>query len=280
MHASSKPAGVKAPKGRPAKPGAVTPLTACSTTCFYYNVGSQGFTTTLPTGTYGNISALSPVLDTVHDGHTLAEVSAQKTVGGSAQIVEAGITEDPVVNSDTQPRLFGYHWVNGNGSCYNGCGWVDVAGVTPNLGDVISTNMKVGIEHFSSGMASPGWWMWVGNTAGTTGNWVGYFPDTIWTSATPSVTTFTNEDYGQLFGEVAAGEMPSSTVCTDMGSPTLATPTAGASFGSAQFQGISAANTNLFVREDPSGIQNEWNAEQLGTAGNIRSFRYGGPGGC
>lgn len=281
MHAATKLAGKYGPKGHPAKPGTPTPLTACSSTCYYYNVGSQGFTGTLPTGSYGNITTLSPVLDTSHDVHSLAEVDAEKTVGGTSQVVEAGIIVDQNLNGDTQPRLFGYAWVNGVGQCYNACGWNDLAGVSPSMGDVISVNKRIGVEHFTSAQATPaGWWMWVSDTNGLNGNWVSYIADTKWSGATPSVTTFTNEDYGQMFGEVAAGETPSSTVCTDMGSPTLATPTAGSSIGTAAFTGIATANVNLNVRESPSGIQNEWNAEQLGTAGNIRSFRYGGPGGC
>ncbi|HSX30282.1 MAG TPA: neprosin family prolyl endopeptidase [Candidatus Saccharimonadales bacterium] len=256
-------------------------LSSCPGGCYYYNVGSQGFTTTLPTGTYANYSAISPTLDTTNDFHTLAEVANQKTVGGKLQIVELGVTVDQSVNGDTQPRLFAFAWVNDNGLCYNGCGWTDVGGVTPNLGDVISANQKLGLEHFTSAQATPaGWWAWVGNTAGTSGNWVAYIADTVWTGATPSVTTFTNEDFAQVFGEIAAGDNVASTVCTDMGTSTLATTSVGASIGSTQYIGLSTSAVNLYDREAPSGIDPYWNVAELGTPGNIRSFRYGGPGGC
>lgn len=276
VHTSKQLAAKQGLKGHPDAGPTPSPLTTCVSPCYYYNAGYQQFTTTLPTGTYANFSAISPTLDTAHDSHTLAEVDAEKTVSGQLNIVEAGVTVDQSLYGNTQPRLFGYHWVNGVGQGYNG--WTDVGGVTPNLGDVISSAQKIGVEHFTSAQATPaGWWMWVGNTAGTTGNWVAYLADTVWSN---SGITFTNMDAGQAFGEVAAGETPSSTVCTDMGSSTLATPTTGSSLGSVQFQGISSANTNLTVWENPGGIQNEYNAEALGTPGNIRSFRYGGPGGC
>jgi hypothetical protein len=268
-----------------------TPMSALSgcppSSCYYYNVGSQGFTTTLPTGTFANFSAISPTLDTAHDYHSLVENAVEKTVGGHLQIVEAGVTVDQLVNGNTTPRFFVYHWVNDNGTCYNGCGWVDNSAVTTNVGDAISANKSIGIQHYASGSGvSPGWWVWISaanavcNAGDNTCGWAGYFPDSLWTSASPSVTTFTNEDYTQVFGEISANETVASTVCTDMGTSTLATTTAGASIGSTQYIGLSTSAVNLYDRESPSGIDPYWNVVELGTPGNIRTFRYGGPGGC
>ena len=282
----SQPVGVHGVKGLPPKklPGkkAEVVTNALASVNYYYNVGSMGFTGTLPTGTYGTFSAMAtgnPDFDSVNDYHTLMEITAEKTVGGLRQVVEAGVTVDPLVNPDLQPRLFFFHWINGVPQCYNGCGWTDISTCSFNAGDVLTTAKKIGLEHFTSPTVSvPGWYAWVGPTSGTTGGcWAGYFPDTQWSGASPSVS-FPNEDYGQLFGEVASSRSPSSQVCSGMGSNTLATSTTGAFFGSATFQGITAANTNLYVREAPTGIQGEWNAEPVGTVGNIRTFRFGGPG--
>lgn len=39
-------------------------------------------------------------------------------------IVEVGWTVDRELNGDAQPHLFVYHWVDGQATCYNGCGFV------------------------------------------------------------------------------------------------------------------------------------------------------------
>lgn len=284
-----KLAGVRAPKALPAKAGAGAQAKTFSALSpglsYYYNAGSQGFPlagqSTYPTGVVANFSAMiagNPKLDTTRDYHTLMEASAEKTVGGLRQVVEIGVTVDQNLNGDIQPRIFVYHWVNGVGQCYNGCGYVALTGVTPNAGSIVTTSKSFGVMHFTSAQASPaGWWFCMGAPNACT-TWLGYIPDTKYTGASPSVTTFTNLDYGQLFGEIAAGDSDPAEVCTDMGSYTLATPTAGAYFGSATFTGIAAADTNLYVREAPTGIASYWNAEALGTVGNQRSFRFGGPG--
>lgn len=282
------PKGVYSLKGAPAKRVGASPRSGVGCPCFYYNVGSQGFPVAgiTPTGTFSNVSLISPTLDTA-DGHSLAEVAAQKTTStGLQQTVEVGVTVDRVVNPDAQPRLFVYHWVNNNGTCYNGCGYVDNGAVTTNVGDVISSSKYLGIEYFASGSgASPGWWYWISanngvcNAGDNTCGWFGYVPDSVYTGATPAVTNFNNEDLSQVFGEGAFHDNVAGANCSDIGSPVLATSTAGASFGSVQHVGLTVAQVNMFARVNPSGIGAYWNVVPLGTVGNTRSWRYGGPGG-
>lgn len=280
--------GIRAPKALPAKAKAGVQTKSLSTLSpglsYYYNVGSQGFPiagqSTYPTGVVANFSAMiagNPKLDVANDYHTLMEVSAEKTVGGLRQVVEVGVTVDQGVNGDIQPRVFVFTWLNGVAQCYNGCGYVALSGVTPNAGSIVTTSKSFGAIHFTAAQANPaGWWFCTGAPNACT-TWMGYVPDTKFTGASPSVS-FPNLDYGQAFAEIAAGDSDPAEVCTDMGSYTLATPTAGAYFGSATFTGIAAADTNLYIREAPTGIDPYWNAEALGTVGNQRSFRFGGPG--
>jgi len=250
-------------------------LTSCApAACYYYNTGSQGFSSgTYPDGIFANLSLHNPGLDTSRDYHTLAELAAIKTVGGTRQIVEVGWNVDQVVNGNTSTHLFVYHWVNGATSCYNGCGFVAAGGATYTAGQVLTgSSIRFGIQYTSGN-----WWIWVGTTAGV-GSWIGYFPATLWTGAIPAVNTFTNLDNPQVFGEVAAGNMPDSQVCTRMGDGVnLGSATAGASIGSVLYPNLATSAVNLGV----------WEASNpnAGTIVNYepyrasaRTLRYGGPG--
>src|SRR5204863_2851819 len=59
------------------------------------------------------------------DYHSLAEIAVESA--DAKQIVEIGWTVDAGVNGDLQPHVFSYHWVDGQTTCYNGCGWVQVS---------------------------------------------------------------------------------------------------------------------------------------------------------
>jgi hypothetical protein len=75
-------------------------------------------------------------------------------------------------NGDDNPHLFVYHWLNGNQTCYNGCGFVPrnepeyTAGMTL---PVNSTPVQFAIWHHDAA-----WWV------GYNHHWIGSFPDTIW----------------------------------------------------------------------------------------------------
>jgi len=227
-----------------------------------------------------------PVLSTANgDHHTLVEVLARKTTGAVKQTVELGLTIDPVVNSgdSTNFHIFSFWWKNDVGQCYNGCGFVPYPGATYSVGQLVSssiTSFKLGIQYDS---ASDAWWLWVGNTAGTTGGWIGYYPRSLWTNTNSygtGVAGFTNNDYATGFGEVAANTSTAATTCTDMGSQVLATSSAGSSVGSFSYPGYTTAQVNVGTYAVPSGINAYYNSVPLGNVGNIRTLRYGGPGGC
>jgi len=242
------------------------PSAAQAALTYLYAGAYQTHTTTLPTGIAANLSVHSPAL-TSGDFHTLAEIDVEKTVGGSQQIVEAGWTVDSVGGS---PKIFVGRWVNGVFGGYNTGGWVDNAANATNAGATLSgSSTRFTINYGGSRL---GWWIWQGTTAGVGDN-LGYFPATEWTNA--GVSTFTDASLTQAFGEVAANV---ASPCTDMGSGVLATSTTGASIGSITLTGLA----NSAVNFASTTITNSawYNAVPVGTAGNYRTIRYGGPGAC
>jgi hypothetical protein len=237
-----------APKGRPsAVRGGALPrtLAAASAVQFLYASASQ---TAASDGALANVTVAKPGLMAA-DYHSLAEVAAQSADG--RQIVEVGWTVDRGVNGDDRPHLFVYHWVDGEDSCYNGCGWVQystsvVAGAAlPN-----AAAKRFTIQHFSAA-----WWI------GYDTEWVGYFPDSLWGGR------FTRAGLSQWFGEVAA---TTSAPCTDMGNGKSASNASAASFSNIALVGGPAANIAIGASSPYYTV----------TSVSSSSFRFGGPGAC
>ena len=74
------------------------------------------------------------------DFHSLAELAVLSSDG--QQIVEVGWTVDRGLNGDDDPHLFVFHWVDGVGTCYNGCGFVPITDGS-NLGDAAGMTLPV-----------------------------------------------------------------------------------------------------------------------------------------
>jgi hypothetical protein len=121
------------------------------------------------------------------DYHSLAEMAVQSA--DTRQIVEVGWTVDRGVNGDDNPHLFVYHWVDGAGTCYNGCGWVQSSPTRfPGMRLAYDgTASEYMIQHREGN-----WWI------GYQGEWIGYFPGSLWT------VSFTQSGIIQWFGELAA----------------------------------------------------------------------------
>jgi hypothetical protein len=126
------------------------------------------------------------------------ELAVQSADG--KQVVEVGWIVDPILNGDALPHIFVYHWVSGQVSCYNGCGFVRSSSpVGP--GSVVAPG--------ASGTYA---------IAYTGGNWnisyngtsLGYYPGSLWGG------TFTQVGYTQVFGEVEVTNN-STTRCVQMG---------------------------------------------------------------
>lgn len=233
----------------PPKPPAMSTAAGAlplSTVFFSYNVGSQAAVTE---GAYANFTITKPSL-ALTDFHSLAELAVQSSSGN--QVVEVGWTVDRLVNGDSDPHLFVYHWVNGVPTCYNACGFVQYS---PNVspGDTLPQNAtkRLGIQYYDGA-----WWIAYDT------EWVGYFPGSIWSN------NFTQSGMIQAFGEVAGISLAP---CTEMGNGLHgATDNSAARIGSVSY--INGPAVDLYVRSTSP----YYDVAKLSN----RTFRYGGPGAC
>lgn len=188
------------------------------------------------------------------DFHTLGEMAASSA--DSMNYVEVGWTVDRGLFGDLEPHLFVFHWVNGQPTCYNGCGFVPFAnpgmvkaGMTLRPGN---STPQFTIQHFQGN-----WWV------GYNGVFFGYYPDSLWGGA------FTKVGLAQWFGEVAAN---SATPCTDMGNGQFASSPSSSAAVAIGFIGGPAASINLNTTTNPS----LYSAAVTGS----NSVHFGGPGAC
>jgi hypothetical protein len=197
------------------------------------------------------------------DAHSLWEFAIESS--NQQNIVEIGWTMDTAVcGQSVNPCLFVYHWVNGNNSCYNGCGWVDNPTEAVNAGTALATTAggasptvfyEYKAEYTSSvkcddvapvqTTAVPGWLMYQQNTGST--RLIGCFPATLWTGAVPSVT-FDKVQVVQAFDETATADDHS---CTDMGSGIFA-PAAWGTLSASQWQKV------YTLTNPPAGVTATW----------------------
>ena len=204
-------------------------------------------------GTFADVTVEQPVVGP-QDFHSNAEVAAESADG--RQIVEIGWIVDHNLNGDGQPHLFVFHWINGVGACYNGCGWVPLARAPFFAGQAmpVGATVRFQIQHVTSG--TPGWQLSVDNIP------IGEFPDSEWNG------TFTRIGLAQWFGEVAASA--SQPPCTQMGDGAFASSPTAAEFSDIGFVNGPATNFTSTVVTNPA----------LYTVNQIapNAFRFGGPG--
>jgi hypothetical protein len=251
--------------------------------CFLYNIGSQGSLTKNGGSSLLRIGGHTGTLDTTNDWHSLGEFAAMSS--NQQQIVEVGYTVDPAVNKTggvgvTTPRPFVFSWVNGVAGVYNGGAFVPTAGVSvvPGVTNLTpGAYITVGIWHDDTQHL---WWIKWGT------EWIGYYPDTQWSGATPPAT-FVQMQKIQLFGEIASAKSKS---CSDFGmgiTPVNGTNTTPASFSSTTYWNSALANdttsVNLALSVSPSGTAGPPEADVKGAGAipsttNLRSFYWGGPG--
>jgi hypothetical protein len=166
---------------------------------YYCRAGAYQYVTA--DGAYMSTPVRSPVVAAA-DYHSLAELAVESSDG--SQIIEIGWRV--YRPQDQTPRLFIYHWVNGQGTCYNsGCGFVQSTSTTITPGMALtasSTPVQFAIEYFQGN-----WWY------GYNGTWFGYLPGSLWNG-------FTATGLVQMFGEVST---TTTRPCTDMGNGYLGT---------------------------------------------------------
>jgi len=161
------------------------------------------------------------------NSHSLQELAVQSV--DQLQIVEVGWTVDRGLNGDSAPHLFVFHWVDGNPTCYNGCGFVQTS-------TSIEPGMQLPSGGFSTFQINHVGDQWQISLDGTT---FGYFPDSLW-----GTSTFTQPLLIQAFGEVASTSTPT---CNQMGTGKFAESPASSSIEDFTLLGPTTSPTNLFA---------------------------------
>ncbi|MDH6122356.1 hypothetical protein ABH930_006668 [Kitasatospora sp. GAS204A] len=191
-------------------------------------------------------------------GHSLQELSVQDA--NQQSTIEVGWTVDPQVNGDYLPHLFVFHWVNGQVSCYNGCGFVPATGtgVWPGMPVTSGVTATYQIDHDANTQA---WWIYYNGHA------VGDFPDSLWQDPVTQADTFTSAQLVSAFGEVADPDQVSQSW---MGDGSCGSRSNSSSISNYQLYG-SNDQPNFVVRAtDPADYN-------FGSA-TATSFQLGGPG--
>jgi hypothetical protein len=185
------------------------------------------------------------------DEHSLQEISIQNSA--QTATVELGWTVDEGLNGDYLPHLFVYHWVGGQQSCYNGCGFVAEPSVFA-AGGKVRPGTLVALRIRQAG----GDWR-----LSVDGLEIGYFPDSLWSGS------FTAGQLNSVFGEVAmdSADVPS---CTEMGDGQFGTSAGSSWFADYETYGASAAPA-LTVYSTSSGFYDQGSVSSTG-------FHLGGPG--
>jgi hypothetical protein len=227
-------------------------------------------------GVFATVRIGKPALGAPGAGyHTLAEIAAVRPSVNGRQMVEIGWNVDRAVNgSSVEPHLFVFHWVNETAACYNGCGFVDYGPNTVNAGANLGTGglAHTGTaKHMSILYSGGNWWVSYNNT------WVGYFPGSLWSGATPAAT-FTSMQRVQLFGEAVVED--GNECGTQMGTGTHAHTggvpnTAAAYFSSGGYTETSgpAPAMDVFTYVT-SPTHSGFSTHKV----SGRTFYYGGPG--
>lgn len=216
--------------------------------CFNYVSGAQSVT---GSGAQVTMDIGQPTLDGGSSEHSLIELAVQDA--SNQNNVEVGWMVDPATFGDSGPHLFVYHWVSGQTSCYNGCGWQPAAGsAQAGMALQSGTSMTVGISN-----SGGDWWI------SYNGENIGDFPGSLWGGG------FTQFARVQAFGEVASA---SGAACVGMGNGTWGTQPGAARITG---YGLTGANAQPYLQvtaTDPSYY----------TSGSVTgtSFALGGPGAC
>ena len=221
--------------------------------CYYENnMVAYGFTAT---GATVKLTQAKPTVSS-RDYHSLVELAVESA--DDQQIVEFGWIVAPDVNGDSLPHLFVYHWVNGQSTCYNGCGFVPTS-LTYKAGGLIKENS---VGTYTINYVGNKWVIYYNGTE------LGYFPESLWKGS------FTSTQAVQAFGEIAS---PSTTKpLSQMGNGVV-----GTSAKSATMSGFSVIGSN----EAPTLIYDDVQAPAVYKMGRYNTactnecgMGFGGPG--
>jgi hypothetical protein len=184
--------------------------------------------------------------------HSLQELSVQDA--NQQSTIEVGWTVDPQVNGDYDPHLFVYHWVSGQTSCYNGCGFVPAPGASVWAGMPVTSGASAtfAITHDANTHA---WWIYYNGQA------VGDFPDSLWNGS------YTSAQLVSAFGEVSD---PAKANQSWMGNGVCGSQAGSSAISNYQLYGSNDQPTFTVSATDPT-VYNSGGA-------TATSFYLGGPG--
>lgn len=185
------------------------------------------------------------------DEHSLQELSVQNSAQTST--VEVGWIVSKGMNGDLLPHLFVYHWINGVGTCYNACNYVQTS-ATLKPGDPLTVGSSI---NFGLQFIGGNWEVLIN------GSEIGYFPESEWNG------TFTQGQLVTAFGEVAldSDDAPS---CTQMGNGQFGTSSTSSWLSNYQLQAGSASPSLTVTSTTPANYN-----QGLVTA---TGYHLGGPG--
>lgn len=194
--AQARPGVPLPPAGAGVTPPPTAPVCYDGVGCYNYVAGREWIT---GTGASVLMTQEDPQINLADPGdgaHSLQELAVE--TADKKQIIEIGWTVDHGLNGDTKPHLFIFHWIDGVGTCYNACGFVQTSHlVTPGMPVIPGLVGQYGIAYRGGN-----WWLTYD------GIQFGYFPGSIWAD-------FHSFGLVQAFGEVVTSVGQSS--CTDMG---------------------------------------------------------------
>lgn len=221
--------------------------------CYYWaTMIDSGFTAT---GASATITQAKPIVN-AHDYHSLAELAVESA--DDQQIIEIGWIVAPDVNHDSLAHLFVYHWVNGQSTCYNGCGFVATS-TKVTAGSLVKTNTTgtYAIKYSKSE------WILTYNGAE-----LGYFPESLWGGA------FTSAGAVQAFGEVVSSSATSPK--TQMGNGIIGTSTKAARISAFTLMGANVKPRLIYSADQAPSVYKIGNYSTTCTSSCTMTF--GGPG--
>lgn len=254
---------------------------------YYYAVEGAGLAESEKVSAFGGeASEQEEYVDpAVEVGHSITQLWALSERGNPQNFsdVEVGTITSALYNGGAS-TLFVYHFDEGQATCYNGCGFVQLS---DRVGRVVGYPASQGASLLTVGSGV----RYDVYRSATSGNWyvaidgevVGYFPPSAWSRRAP--VFLTNLEAG---GEVAT-RSPNLTPATTMGNGVFGAvaPAAGRPEGAywrditAEPNGTAARSLAVRPLAETSGVFTL--GEQSGRAGDGpagSNFRYGGTGWC
>lgn len=243
------------------------------TPSYYYATGRKTNTSATFYEADAILTVNNPWVNTAVTDHSIAEIAAIRGTGSSRQIIEIGWGVNIHADGDLSTRFWAGYWLNNTWSGYNPAAFVPYSGGSScgTLNSVLVpldsngdwTGANAGTKHMQIQYTNGNWWLACG------GSWVGYFPASIWSSATGGALTAV--DRVDFFGEVYSDwANPDSDMGEDGVYPVTAT--AGAYFSGSR---VNETGTTLTLSRTDAAA---YNSVMASTSAPYNSFRYGGDG--